>query len=54
MFVQLFNEISTYFNCSDEILFKKIESAIYDNRDYNELKKLESEEIKIRKKYCTL
>lgn len=54
MFVQLFNEISTYFNCSDEILFKKIESAIYDNRDYNELKKLESEEIKIRKKILHL
>lgn len=54
MFVQLFNEISTYFNCSDEILFKKIESAIYDNRDYNELKKLEAEEIKLRKKILHL
>ncbi len=54
MFIQLFNEISTYFNCSDEVLFKKIESAIYDNRDYNELKKLEAEESKIKKKILQL
>lgn len=55
MFVQLFNEISSCFSeTGDETLLKKIEKAIYANKNQDELKKLEAEELKIRKKMSAL
>jgi len=54
MFVQLFNEMIETYQHSDDALMKKIETTIYNKKDYNELKKLDLEEQKLKKKLSNL
>jgi len=54
MFVQLFNEMIENYKFSDDALMKKIETTIYNKKDYNDLKKLDLDEQKLIKKLSHL
>lgn len=54
MFVELFNQISSNYETSDDYLLNRIEHILYDNSGVTELKKLESDENKIKTKLLNL